>query len=373
VTTETTPAFIERPDLARVAAVIPLDAPDPAHRWADMLTFDGATFRGLCHTLSGWLGGPFGRPVLQALAVLLLRAGWSLPARLHADAAYLARASGSLTTAEFALMQWQYVLVTRVQAAGLSAGCVVTASWSHTEGGWRMLRNLDWGGGRLRAIFAAATRHYLTMGPDGVPRAALIGFPGMLGAVTGVRLRPDGRTAWAIALNSAPWRGLALGRGEDPTLLLADLLAGPATDWPQARATLLATRVAAPALITLIGRTREEASVFAYAPGRPPLERRAENGLLVVANHFDEDGPLARWNPDPRRDNPLSDNLFRTSRARAAALHAALAGEAGEALNARLLAAHQAQPVRCVRSVHLLALDLYRPWPALRVWTPGDT
>jgi len=372
VTTETTtPAFVERPDLARVAARIPLAAPDPATRWAEVLAADGATFRATCRILAGWLGGPIGRPVIRLLSELLLRAGWSLPQRLHADATFLARASGALSPAEFALMQWQYVLVTRVQAAGLVAGCSVSACWSPERGGWQLLRNLDWAGGRLRAAFAEATRHYLCTGPDGQPHAVLIGFPGMLGAVTGIRLRADGRPAWAISLNSGPWRGWAVGRGEEPTLLLADLLAGPARDWQSARAVLLATRVAAPALITLVGSTLQEASAFTFAPGQLPLERTAQDGLLVVTNHFDEDGPLARWNPDRARDDPHSDNLFRSSRARAGALHAAVAGVEGEARHARLLAAHLAPPVHCVRSVHLLALDLGRPWPALRVWIPG--
>jgi hypothetical protein len=375
VTTETTPAFIERPDLARVAARIPLDATDPAERWAGVLAADGATFRDLCHTLEGWLGGPLGRPLLRALAELLMRVGWSLPSHLHADARHLARASGALSPAEFALLQWQYVLVTRVQAAGLVAGCSVSACWDPEAAGWRVLRNLDWGRGRLRATFAAATRHYLlTTGPGRPADAAVIGFPGMLGAVTGVRLGPEGRPAWAVALNSAPWRGFAVGPGEEPTLMLAALLTGPATDWQSARATLLDSRVGAPALVTLVGCGPEEASVFAFAPGRPPLERRARDGLLLVTNHFDEEGPLARWNPNPHWDDPLADNLFRSSRARAAALAAAVADVTDPAArHARLLDAHRASPVHCVRSVHLLALDLARPWPALRVWTPGPS
>jgi hypothetical protein len=374
LTTETTPAFAEQPGLARVAARLHTGADTPAGRWGEVLQADGEAFGRLCAALSRRLGAGARRVLLRALADAAWRSRLRLPPAQRADCAWLAAHSGTLSTAEFALAQIQYGLVARVQGLRLFAGCALSARWSDERGGWQLLRNLDWGRGRLRAAFAAATRHYLWVRPDGRVHAAVIGFPGMLGAVTGVRLDRDGRPVWAVALNAGPWRGWAAGRGEEPTLLLARLLDGPAEDWHSAYSALAAARASGPALVTLVGRTPSEAGVFEFGPGRAPILRQSRAGLLVVTNHFDPSGPLARHNPRPARDDPLTDDLLRSSRPRAAALMAA-AEAAGattrEQTGECLLAAHLHTPLHCPRSVHLLAIDMARPWPGLRLWLPG--
>ncbi|MCM0019607.1 MAG: hypothetical protein NBV67_06410 [Tagaea sp.] len=324
--------------------VVDFQASAPEAIWADLARDDDrAAARELGRAMIGIVTGSVAGRIAWRVVPRLLRAtGRTRHPRYGAESDHLAREffAADADPAQVAFLQAQYSF-----SKAIASACTSSVAWDEERGSMRHFRSLDW---RSTAEIARATRRKGFRRADGTTAFRCAGIAGMVGLLTAV-----GR-GFSIAINSAPWGWFGIGRGDDPTYLLRDLMQDDAVDsFAAAYAAIEKLRPAAPVFLTLCGVGPEEGAAFEFgfgADGKIACRAVAmpKRGFLVRTNHFDADSPFASRNVGQALD-PATDwesrTLMATSRRRRDMVEAALAQAQGRDLDAVFARVHAQAPV----------------------------
>ena len=140
-------------------------------------------------------------------------------------------------------------------------------------------RNMDWWPEEVLAASSCLLRYENKEGLH----LANAGWPGSLGAVTGL----SGR-GFAVVLNAvstSETRGKELGY---PVMLFLRRVLDTARDFDQAVAMLQRQRLAAPALITVVGSSNDQRVVIERTPTKHALRWAAGDAALIATNDYRE-------------------------------------------------------------------------------------
>ena len=187
--------------------------------------------------------------------------------RFHAEAVSLARRVGA---------DWRDLLV-----ANLAYDLVVGWPGCSTvalpgPGGPVVVRNMDWWPQDL----LARASYLVRCGRGGRPEYATAGWPGAIGAVTGLSAR-----GFAVVLNAVT-SAEGLTRTGYPVLLHVRRVLEDARDFDDALRMLAEETLAAPALFTLAGRRNDQRVVIERTPTRHALRRPDGDEPIVATNSY---------------------------------------------------------------------------------------
>jgi len=171
---------------------------------------------------------------------------------------------------------WRQLLLANASydLAMLRLGCSTLAL--PTADGPVLARNMDW----WPADKLAAASCVLRYRRGGRMRFALAGWPGLVGAVTGLSDR-----GFAVALNAVLSRDRCRPTGW-PVLLHLRRVLEDAADFDQAVAMLAAPTLVAPALFTVVGSANDQRVCVERAPARTAVRRARGDEPLVTTNHY---------------------------------------------------------------------------------------
>jgi len=166
---------------------------------------------------------------------------------------------------------WRDVMLANISydLAMYTIGCS-TAALAGPEGPV-LVRNLDWW--PERELVAASEAVW----DDGTLRAT---WPGFSGVVTGMS-----RRGFAVAINAVGCTERAALTGW-PVLLYLRAVLDEASDFHDAVERLATQKLAAPALLTVVGRTNDERVVIERTPRRAKLRRPEGHAPLVTTNDY---------------------------------------------------------------------------------------
>lgn len=324
--------------------IVDYQASTPGAIWADLARDeDRAAAKRLGQAMIGLVTERAAGRIAWRIVPSVLRAlGRTAHERYGAESDHLARAfyAEHADEAQVAFLQAQYSY-----AHAIASACTSSVMWDEERQSMLHFRSLDW---RATAEIARATRRKIFRRKDGTRAFQCAGIAGMVGLLTAM-----GR-GFSVAINYAPWGWFGVGKGDDPTYLLRDLMQDDAVDsFAKAFATIETWRPAAPVFLTLCGIGPEEGASFEFGFGKGKrmicravaMPRR---GFLVRSNHFDPESPFASRNVKQALD-PATDwercTLLSTSRRRRDMVEAALAEAQGRDLDAALDRVYAQAPV----------------------------
>jgi hypothetical protein len=324
--------------------VVDFQAATPDAIWADLARDeDRAAAKLLGQAMIGLVTERAAGKIAWRFVPAILRAlGRTTHERYGTESDHLAREffADHADEAQVAFLQAQYSY-----AHVAASACTSSVMWDEERQSMLHFRSLDW---RSTAEIARATRRKIFRRKDGSHAFRCAGIAGMVGVLTAM-----GR-GFSVAINYAPWGWFGVGRGDDPTYLLRDLMQDDAVDsFAKAFGRIESWRPAAPVFLTLCGVGPEDGASFEFGFGRGkraicravPIAKR---GFLVRTNHFDADSPFASRNVKQALD-PATDwerqSLMATSRRRRDIVEAALTQAQGRDLDATLARVYAQAPV----------------------------
>lgn len=324
--------------------IVDFQAGTPEAIWADLERDDDRhAAHGLAKAMIGLVTERTAGRIAWTFVPAILRAlGRTDHPRYGAESDHLARAffATQASAAQVAFLQAQYSY-----AHIAASACTSSVAWDEERGSMRHFRSLDW---RSTEAIAVATRRKIFRRKDGTRAFQCAGIAGMVGLLTAM-----GR-GFSVAINYAPWGWFGVGRGDDPTYLLRDLMQDDAVDsFAKAFAAIERLRPAAPVFLTLCGIGPEEGASFEFGFGAGKrMTCRAvtvpKRGFLVRSNHFDPESPFAGSNVAQALD-PATDwerqSLMSTSQRRRDMVEAALRQAQGRGLDAAFARVYAQAPV----------------------------
>lgn len=239
--------------------VIDLDAP-PHERWRPLSPHATAA-RELLAAYSGELG-------TETIELIDLYAGDAITAEERAEIDAVAKVLD---------MPSLEVLAANLYYDAVSTMWACTAFAVDTESGPLHARNLDWW-----SIDRTLERHSVVfdMWRGGRPSFHMVGWPGMLGALSGVA---PGRVAITLNAVISGERAPLVGR-RAVSFLLREVL-DQAVDFDDACARLTGTTLAADCLLLVTGPRNGQMCVIERTPTKTAV-RRPEAGRIVVTNDY---------------------------------------------------------------------------------------
>jgi len=224
----------------------------------------------------------FPASALKLARMMDLRTGF----RFHREARALGRLTG---------VDWRWLMLVNVSYSLVltAMGCSTVAL--ATPDGPVLARNLDW----TPEDKLAATSCTLAMERDGRLQYALAGWPGAMGAVTGL----SGR-GFAIVLNAVLSKEKPRKTGY-PVLLFLRKVLQDATDFDHAVRMLSRKTLIMSGLFTVVGTTNDQRVCIERTPTRAKLRRPRDDEPLVTTNRYIAFADAARPTPpaDPNADS----------------------------------------------------------------------
>lgn len=223
-----------------------------------------------------------GEDVLRDIQTLLTAVTDDIPGSARNIADLVRLRTGNRFHAEIVAMagragvDWRDIMLANISydLALSFFGCTTIAL--PTSEGPVLARNMDWWPEKLLARCSYEIR-YLS---DSDIRFTIFGWPGSIGVVTGMS-----SNGFAIALNAVIGEE-GVNKTGYPVLLHLRRVLEDAADYGEALKMLTDTKLAAPALLTIVGSDNDERAVVERSPTKHAIRRPVGNDPLVATNDY---------------------------------------------------------------------------------------